>query len=109
MSGSGPVAVIGMWSFKAWRRAGSASFRFRSSREPVVASHQGSESSKRFQSSKVKLKPASVVRPCPMTRIPRIRQLSSHARTRRWMSGRWSKAWTTFMSIGRPLSSAISS
>ena len=59
-----------------------------------------------FQFSKVKLNPASVVTPCPTTRSLRSRQLWSQASTRRWMSGRWSKACTTFMINGRPLISA---
>ena len=65
MSGSGPVAVTGSFSRSAGRRAGSASFASRSSRVPVVASHQACWSSNRFQSSKVKVKPASVVSPWP--------------------------------------------
>ena len=85
--GSGPVAVIGSLSRSAARRAGSASLARRSARVPVVASHHAWESSNRFQSSKVKVKPASVVSPCPTTRMPRSRQLFSQSSTRRWMCG----------------------
>jgi hypothetical protein len=101
--------VIGSFSRSSGRRAGSASLASRSVCVPVVASHHAWMSSNKFQFSKVKVKPASVVSPCPTTRMPRSRQLFSHSSRRRWMCGRSSKAWTTFMIIGRPLTVAISS
>ena len=53
------TAPVGSF-FKLARRVGSANFDFRSSTVPMVASRQAGSSSHKFQSWKVKVKPALV-------------------------------------------------